>query len=71
MSSETVEAFQSAPTPSVCWLQTVASTVGCKQPLLHKLIGFFSHLLTAKVWNALPALICASDCKNVIDTQVD
>lgn len=56
---------------SACWPQTVASTVGCKQPLLHKLIDFLSHLLTARVQNALPALICAKDFKNIIDTQVD
>lgn len=71
MSSETAGACQSAPIPSACWPQTVASTVGCKQPLLHKLIDFLSHLLTARVQNASPALICAKDFKNIIDTQVD
>lgn len=54
--------------PSARWLQAVSSIVGCKQPLLHKLTAFLSHLLTARLQNSLPALICANNFENIIDT---
>lgn len=69
MSSETRGPFQFILIPSACWLQAVASIVACKEPLLHKLTAFLSHLLTARVQNSLPALICANDFANIIDTK--
>lgn len=69
MSSETRGPFQFTLIPSACRLPAVASIVGCKQPLLHKLTAFLSHLLTARVQNSLPALICVNNFKNIIDTK--
>lgn len=69
MSSETRGPFQFPLIPSACRLPAVASIVGCKQPLLHKLTAFLSHLLTARVQNSLPALICVNNFKNIIDTK--